>query len=97
MSRSGMSSTMPRRDGSDFRNQICATGRSQFDVRHALTTNLRLRNLNTTLFANNTAMLQTLVLATQALIVLDRAKDFGAEQSVAFGLERSVVDRFRLL
>ena len=26
MSRSVMSSTMPRRDGSDFRNQMCAVG-----------------------------------------------------------------------
>ncbi|MNR31604.1 hypothetical protein D3C85_1491250 [compost metagenome] len=42
-------------------------------------------------------MLQALVLAAQALVVLDRAKDLGAEQAIAFRLERPVVDRFRLL
>jgi len=46
----------------------------QLDVRHTLTANLRLGNLNTAFFADNAAMLQPLVLATQALVVLDRAE-----------------------
>ncbi|MNJ68319.1 hypothetical protein D3C77_645560 [compost metagenome] len=37
-------------------------------------------------------MLQALVLAAQALVVFDRAKDLGAEQTVTFRLERAVVD-----
>ena len=42
-------------------------------------------------------MLQALVLAAQALVVLHRPEDLGAEQAVAFRLEGAVVDRFRLL
>src|SRR5690606_36120027 len=70
--------------------------RGQFDVRHALTTNLGQCNLNTALLADNTAMLEALVLAAQSLVVLDRAKNLGAEQAVALGLERTVVDGLRL-
>src|SRR5210317_2671262 len=69
----------------------------QFDVRHTLTANLRLRYLNTTFFADNTAMLEALVLPAQALVVLDRAEDLCTEQAVTFWLERAVVDRLRLL
>jgi hypothetical protein len=42
-------------------------------------------------------VLQALVLAAQALVVLDRAEDLGAEQAVAFRLEGPVVDRLGLL
>jgi hypothetical protein len=41
-------------------------------------------------------VLQALVLAAQALVVLDRAKDLGAEQAIALRLEGAVVDGFRL-
>src|SRR5208282_5435487 len=42
-------------------------------------------------------MLQALVLAAQALVILHRPEDLGAKQAVALGLEGAVVDRFRLL
>jgi len=42
-------------------------------------------------------VLQALVLAAQALVVLDRPEDLGAEQAVALRLERAVVDRLGLL
>src|SRR5262249_17836136 len=42
-------------------------------------------------------VLHALVLAAQALVVLDRPEDARAEQAVAFRLERAVVDRLRLL
>ncbi|MPM84860.1 hypothetical protein SDC9_131936 [bioreactor metagenome] len=42
-------------------------------------------------------MLEALVLAAQALVVLDRAKNLGAEQAIALRLEGTVVDGFRLL
>jgi hypothetical protein len=74
---------------------VCNRAR-QIDVRHALTTDLRLCNFNATLFANNATMLQALVLATQALVVFDRAKNLGTEQTVAFWFESTVVNRFRL-
>ena len=69
----------------------------QLDVRHALTTHLGLCDLNAALLADDAAMLQALVLAAQALVVLDRTEDLGAEQAVTFRLERTVVDRLRLL
>ena len=70
---------------------------SQFDVRHALTTDLGLRDFNAALLADYSTVLQALVLAAQALVVLDRAEDLGAEQAVTFGFERTVVNRLRLL
>src|SRR4030095_372159 len=72
-------------------------GSSQVDVTHAVTTHLLLRDFDTALLADDAAVLQALVLAAQALVVLDRAEDLGAEETVALGLERPVVDRLRLL
>ena len=71
--------------------------RGQFDVRHALTTNLGQGNFNAALLADHAAVLEALVLAAQALVVLDWAKDLGAEQAVTLRFERTVVDGFRLL
>jgi hypothetical protein len=72
-------------------------GRGQVDVAHALATHLGQRDFNAALLADHAAVLQALVLAAQAFVVLDRAKDLGAEQAVALGLEGTVVDGFRLL
>ena len=71
--------------------------RRQGDVPHALAANLRLNHFDAALFADNATMLHALVLAAVAFIVLDRTKDFCAEQAIAFGLECSVVDGLRLL
>ncbi len=71
--------------------------RRQLDVSHALTTDLGEGNFNAALLADNATMLQALVLTAQALVVLDWAKDLGAEQAVTFWFERTVVDGFRLL
>jgi hypothetical protein len=72
-------------------------GRGQVDVAHALAAHLGLRDFDAALLADHAAVLQALVLAAQALVVLDRAEDLGAEQAVALRLEGPVVDRFRLL
>src|SRR5690606_617050 len=58
---------------------------------------LGLRDFNAALLADHTPVLQALVLAAQALVVLDGAEDLGAEQAVTLGLEGPVVDGFRLL
>src|SRR5262249_24102601 len=71
--------------------------RGQRDVTEALTAHLGLNHLDAALFAHDAAVLHALVLAADALVVLDRAKDLGAEQAVAFRLERAVVDGLRLL
>jgi hypothetical protein len=69
----------------------------QLDVAHALAAHLGLRHLDAALLADHAAMLQALVLAAEALVILDRPEDLGAEQAVALRLERAVVDGLRLL
>ena len=70
--------------------------RGQFDVTHALTTHFRQRDFNAALLANNTTMLQTLVLTAQAFVIFYRAKDFCAKQAITFRLESTVVNGFWL-
>jgi hypothetical protein len=69
----------------------------QFDVRHPLATNLGQRHFDATFLADDATMLEPLVLAAKTLVVLDRAKNLGAEQTVTLRLEGPVVDRLRLL
>jgi hypothetical protein len=54
------------------------------------------RDFNAALFADDALVLHALVLAAQALVVLDRAEDARAEQAVALRLEGPVVDGLRL-
>ena len=79
-----------------FQEPDVSNRRSQFDVSHALATDLGQCDFNATLLTDHTAVLQALVLTAQALVILYRAKDFGAEQAVTLRLERTVVDGFRL-
>ena len=58
---------------------------------------LRLRDFDAALLADHAAMLEALVLAAQALVVLHRPEDLGAEQAIPLRLERAVVDGLRLL
>src|SRR4029077_17604987 len=71
--------------------------RGQLDVAHALAPHARERHLDAALFADDALVLHALVLAAQALVVLDRTEDARAEQTVTFRLERAVVDRLGLL
>src|SRR5207245_8903131 len=71
-------------------------GGSQLDVAKALAADFAERDFHTTLIADNAAMLHPLVLAAQAFPVRDGAKNFGAKETVALGLERAVVDGLRL-
>ncbi len=71
--------------------------RGQVDVAHALTAHLGQGHFGAALFADHAAVLHALVLAAQALVVLDRPEDGGAEQAVTLRLEGTVVDGFRLL
>src|SRR6266511_3617602 len=64
---------------------------------HALAPHARERDLDRALLADDALVLHALVLAAQALVVLDRTEDARTEQPVALGLEGPVVDRFRLL
>src|SRR6266404_908883 len=76
----------------DVRNR-----RRQFDVAHALAPDPRQRHFDRALFADDALVLHPLVLAAQALIVLDRPEDARAEQAVTLRLEGAVVDGLRLL
>ncbi len=67
----------------------------EVDMPHAFTTHFGLGYFNAAFFANHATMLEALVFSAQALIVLDRAKNFGAEQTVTLWLESTVVDGFR--
>ena len=69
----------------------------QLDVAHTLTANFGQRDFNAAFFTDHSTVLQALVLTAQTLVVFDRAKDLGAEQTFALGLEGPVVNRFRLL
>src|SRR5690606_5623592 len=64
----------------------------QLDVTHAFTADFGDRDFDAALLADDATMLQALVLAAQALVVFDRPEDFRAEQTVALGLERAIVD-----
>jgi hypothetical protein len=66
-------------------------------VPHALAAHLGLGHLDAALLADDAAVLQALVFAAQALVVLHRPEDLGAEQTVPLRLEGAVVDGFRLL
>src|SRR4030088_1080118 len=70
--------------------------RRELDVAHALTPHARERDLDRAFLADDALVLHALVLAAQALVVLDRSEDARAEQTVALGLERAVVDGLRL-
>src|SRR5580698_7139197 len=63
---------------------------------HALAAHPRQRHFDRALLADDALILHTLVLAAQALVILDRPKDARAEQPVALRLEGAVVDGFRL-
>ena len=66
--------------------------RRQFDMPHALAANLGQRNFDAALLAHDTAVFHSFVLAAQALVVLNRAENARAEQTVAFRLKSAVVD-----
>ena len=72
-------------------------GRGELDMAHPLAPHLLERHLDTAFLADNAAILHALVLAAEALVVLDRPEDPRAEQPVTLGLERPVVDRLGLL
>src|SRR5690606_41214860 len=76
----------------DVRNR-----RGEFDMAHALAADLGHRDFNTALLADDALVFHALILAAQALIILDRTEDARAEQAVTLGLERAIVDRFGLL
>ncbi len=72
-------------------------GARELDVPHTLAPYLSERHLDAALLADDPAMLETLVLAAQALVVLDRTEYLRAEKPVPLRLEGTVVDGLGLL
>src|SRR5690348_4780508 len=72
-------------------------GRGQLYMAHAVAAYLRQGDLDAALLADDPAVLHALVLAAQALVILDWPENAGAEQAVPLGLEGTIVDRLRLL
>ena len=72
-------------------------GRGERDMAHALAPDARQRHLDAALLADDALVFHPLVLAAQALVILDRPEDARAEQPVPLRLERAVVDRLGLL
>ena len=68
----------------------------QLNVAHALAAHLGQSDFDAALLADHAAVLESLVLAAQTLVILDRAKNLGAEQAIALRLEGTVVDGLRL-
>ena len=64
---------------------------------HAVAPNARQRHFDAAFLADDALVFHALVLAAQAFVILDRTEDARAEQTVALGLERAVIDRLRLL
>src|SRR4029453_7576442 len=87
---------MPDATGKALEEPHMADGRRQRNVSEPLAADLGLRHLDAALVADYAAVLHALVLAPQTPPIRDRSKNLGAEQAVAFGLERPIVDRFRL-
>ena len=71
-------------------------GRGQVDVAHALAAHLLAGHLDAAALADDALVADSLVLAAVALPVLRRTEDALAEETVALGLERAVVDRLGL-
>src|SRR6185503_8909530 len=70
--------------------------RGQLDMAHAVAAHLLHCDLYAALLADDALVLHALVLAAQALIVLHRPEDAGAEQAVTLRLEGAIIDRLRL-
>ena len=72
-------------------------GRGELDVSHALAAHVGPGHLDAAALADDALEADPLVLAAVALPVAGRAEDLLAEEAVALGLERAVVDGLRLL
>src|SRR5712692_5249485 len=69
----------------------------ELDMAHPFPSDFCKSDLYPALFADDAAVLEALVLAAEALVVLDRPEDLGAEQTVSLRLESAVVDGLGLL
>src|SRR5512145_1347010 len=69
---------------------------SQRNVPHPFTAYFGLNDFDAALFADNAAMLHTLIASAKTFVILNRPEYLGAEQTVSLRLEGPVIDRLRL-
>ena len=69
----------------------------QFDVTHTFTAHFGQGNFNTTFLADDTAILHALIFTAKTFVITNGAENTRTEKTVFFRLERTVIDRFRLL
>ena len=72
-------------------------GSRELDMAHALAPHPRQRDLDAAFLADDALVFHALVLAAQALVVLDRAEDARAEKAVTLRLESPIIDRLGFL
>ncbi len=83
--------------GQGFEKPDMGDRRCQFDMAHPLAPDLLQGHLDAAFLAHNALELHALVFAAQALVILYRAENAGAEQAIALWLEGAVIDGLRLL
>ena len=88
---------IPHAAGNALEEPDVADRSGELDVAHALAPHLGARDLDAAALADDALVAHALVLAAVALPVLGGTEDALAEQTVALGLERAVVDRLRLV
>ncbi len=97
-----------QRSGRQIQNQTHTAGdslkipdvgnrRSQFNITHTLPANAGLGYLNAATVANNTFVTNLLILTAMALPVLAGSENLLTEKTIAFRLQSTIVDGFRLL
>ena len=70
--------------------------RNELDVPHAAAAHFAYGHFHTAFFTYYAFVSHLFVFAAQTLIVFNRSKNLGTKEPVALGLERTVVDGFRL-
>ena len=71
-------------------------GRGQLNMPHALAAHFGQRYFHAAFFTGYTFKFQAFVFTTQAFVVFHWPENFGAEQAIALGFERAVVNGFGL-
>ncbi len=79
-----------------FEEPDVGDGRGKVNVTHAFTTNAGEGNLYATFFANNPFVFHALILTAKTFVIFYRTEDTGTEETVFFGFESTIVDRFGL-
>lgn len=79
-----------------FEKPNVLTWTGQINITETLAANLRLRNFDSALIANHTAVLHAFVFAAETLPISNGSKDTRAKETITLRLEGSIVNRLWL-